>query len=749
MFSLPKSNNPRSGRALEVTLIPEADAGRPAGQTVLPLHARLFVSPLKAFSAGACDGTRRAIALLTISLCALGGASQMAAAQDNVTGRWDTLSYLMVINPIRTALMHNGKILIVAGSENDPNKHAQHSSKAAVWDLSNSANPFSILDLPWDVFCNGGSFLADGRCMVVGGTVQYDSFYGEPRMTVFDPLKGTAGQFCQLHSMAHGRWYATAITLSDGRVLAFSGLDESGNTNSTTEIYKVASGWTSPVQAPFTPELYPWLHLLPDGRVFCSGGSPNTYFFNPATQAWTPCASTYYGLDRQYGNSVLLPLLPNNYAPRVMILGGGTGTVATATTEIIDLSQPNPAWVRSGNMSSARVEGNSVLLPNGKILVLGGSPQNEVANTASLNADMFDPSAFDPTNPQNAWSPAGTCSYARLYHSVALLLPDATVMSAGSNPQRGTYEQHIEIYSPPYLFTTDGSGNVIRAARPAIGSIAPTIIGYGSSSTFTVTLSTSDVISSVVLARPGSTTHAFDMEQRLVGLTFTQNGGTLTVHWPPNSYVAPPGYYMLFVLNQQGVPSIAQFIQVSPSPTDQPPKGTITIPRDDVTLTAGQPTTFNGAASDADGTVTTTSWYFPSGTPTTSTVVNPGSVKFASAGIFVASLTAVDNAGLNDPSPPTRTITVNPAVKITSPKAGATVTGTIKVQASVAGATGSSNTFTFMVDTTVLGTQTTSGTSSSTTWNTKQVSKGSHTLSVQVQDADGHVGTASESVTVH
>jgi hypothetical protein len=695
---------------------------------------------------------RRAIALLTIFLCTLGGGSQMAVAQVNVIGRWDTLSYLMVINPIRAALMHNGKILIVAGSENDPNKHAQHSSKAAVWDLSNSTNPFTILDLPWDVFCNGGSFLADGRCMVVGGTVQYDPFYGDPRMTVFDPVAGTMGKFYQLHSMAHGRWYATAITLSDGRILAFSGLDEFGNTNSTTEIYKVASHWSSAIQAPFTPELYPWLHLLPDGRVFCSGGLPNTYFFDPSKQTWAFFANTN-GPDRQYGNSVLLPLLPaNNYTARVMILGGGTGTVATATTEIVDFSKSSPAWVNSGNMSSARVEGNSVLLPNGKVLVLGGSPQNEVANTASLKADMFDPAAFDPANTQKAWSPAGTCSYARLYHSVALLLPDATVMSAGSNPQRGSYEQHIEIYSPPYLFTTDGSGNVIPAPRPAISSISPAIIGYDPSQSFTVTLSASDTISSVVLARPGSTTHAFDMDQRLVGLAFTQNANTLTVNWPPNSSVAPPGYYMLFVLNQQGVPSVAKFIQVSPSPMDQPPKGTITSPGSLMTITAGGTVNppFTGGASDADGTVTTTSWYFPGGTPTTSTALNPGSVTFNSAGIFVASLTAVDNAGLNDPSPPTQTITVNPAVNITNPTKDAIVSGTVKFQASVTGATGSSNTFTFMVDNSPLGSpQTTSGTSSSVNWNTRRYSKKtSHTLSVQVQDADGHVGTKSESVTV-
>src|SRR5262249_27068733 len=149
--------------------------------------------------------------------------------------------------------------------------------------------------------------------------------YGDARMTVFDPL---TAKFNQLHSMAHGRWYATAITLGDGRALAFSGLDENGKTNSTIEIYQVALGWTASNQAPFTPPLYPWLHLLPDGRVFYSGSSPSSHIFDPnpkSTQPWaTNVARIFFGLDRTYGNSVLLPLGPeNNYAARVMILGGG------------------------------------------------------------------------------------------------------------------------------------------------------------------------------------------------------------------------------------------------------------------------------------------------------------------------------------------------------------------------------------------------------------------------------------------
>ena len=562
-----------------------------------------------------------------------------------ITGQWKTLPYLMTINPIRLGLLHTGKIVIIAGSENNPTEHAAGTSVGALWDPN--ASTINIIPMLWDVFCNGGSFLADGRCMTFGGTDQYDPFEGDPRTTVFDPATDL---FNDLQSMADGRWYATAITLGSGQVMVFSGYRENGDYNNTVEIYTVGSGYSTPYTANWTPPLYPWLTLLPNGLVFYSGFSPTSWIYNPAnpTANWTLSAQTLYNQNRTYGNSVLLPLLPsNNYDPRVMILGGNSP--ATASTEIIDLGQSNPAWVSSGNMPSGpRIEGNAVLLPTGKLLALGGSVMDEDASTATLGADLYDPVA-------KTWSSAGTCAYARLYHSTALLMPDGTVLSAGSNPVRGTYEQHIESYSPAYLFTTDGNGNTIPATRPTITS-SPTKIGYAGS--FQVQTPNASTISSVVLMRDGSVTHAFDMDQRMVGLTFTVGSGVLTVTGPPTANIAPPGYYMLFLVNNAGVPSIANFVQVINSPTDQPPKGTITAPANNLTVSTNQPVTFTGTATNGGSTVATTQWVFPGGSPLTSPSLNAGSVLFPTPGTYVASLTAVDSLGVNDPSPPTRTITV-------------------------------------------------------------------------------------------
>jgi hypothetical protein len=144
----------------------------------------------RSFSAKAWGSIHCTIALSAISLCVLDASSQKAAAQVQVTGQWKTLGYLMPINPIRLDLLHNGKILIVAGSEYDPNKHARGISKGAIWDLA--AQTVTVQQMLRDTFCNGGTFFADGRCMVVGGTEQYQPQFGiitgDPQITVFGPL---------------------------------------------------------------------------------------------------------------------------------------------------------------------------------------------------------------------------------------------------------------------------------------------------------------------------------------------------------------------------------------------------------------------------------------------------------------------------------------------------------------------------------------------------------------------------------
>lgn len=464
-----------------------------------------------------------------------------ATPQQN--GRWDTLPWLMPINPVHVALMHTGKVLVIAGSGNDPDNK---SLEAAVW--TPGLDTVSSFKIDWDMFCNGMVILPDGQPFVLGGTLKYDNFLGYRKTALFNPA---TDKFTNGPDMSGGRWYPTGTVLSDGSVLVLSGLnDTNGAVNTTVQIFKNGA-WTPAGTVFANPPLYPREHLLPSGKVFEDGANPNSQMFDPVAKTWTSVATTKFGQSRDYGTSVLLPLLPANaYKPVAMIMGGGPGgSNITATTELIDLSAASPQWTMGPAMVKPRIQLNATILPNGKVLVSGGSTVDEDTTTGVLDAQLYDPAA-------NSFSSASAMAYARVYHSNTMLLPDATVLAVGGNPERKIYEPHVEIYSPPYLFKTDGT----LAKRPVISHVPPATVGYGT--TFQVGSPEAATIKSVVLVRPGAVTHAFDMDQRLVGLTFTKQAGALEVKAPPNGNLAPPGYYLLFILDEQGVPSVARFVHL-------------------------------------------------------------------------------------------------------------------------------------------------------------------------------------------
>lgn len=657
-----------------------------------------------------------------------------AWAQANVTGQWQILPYPLTVNPIHVALLRTGKILIASGTENDS---TQTVNRAAIVDIN--AGTVTAQTILWDLFCNSMSQLPDGRMLIAGGNKQYNPFRGIRTTTIFDPA---TEKFIQVQDMAEGRWYPTNQLLPDGRTMTFGGwLEFSGGTNNSVEIYTVPTGWGPETFAPFTPALYPWLHLLPSGRVFLSGAMPQSQMYDPATGGWTPMAAFTYANQRTYGGSVLLPLLPSNgYAPRVIIFGGDNP--ATASAELIDLSQPSPAWQSLPAMVGPRIQPTSTILPDGTVFVAGGSVQDRVPGTATLAAQMFDPVSL-------TWSPAGSSAMPRLYHSVALLLPDGRVWMAGSNPSDGVWERRQEIWSPPYLFNASGG----LATRPTI-TTAPAKVGYGAS--FSVQTPDAAGIGSVVLMRPGSNSHAFDFDQRMVGMTFTNGTGTLTVTSPPDANVAPPGYYMLFILNAAGVPSVSKMIQLSSNPANQPPAGVITQPAGDVTVTAGETVTFAGGAADPDGTVLAYQWLFPGGGPGSASVAAPGAVTFSTPGTYVVSLTVVDDQGANDPSPPSRTITVQgsgapvpPTAFFASPAANATVAGTQVVDVGVTGGT-PNYTYRVQIDGTQVFQQVgTSQTSLSFSWDTTAYGNAPHTLTLTVTDSLNQTSPATRIVTVN
>jgi hypothetical protein len=257
---------------------------------------------------------------------------------------------------------------------------------------------------------------------------------------------------------------------------------------------------------------------------------------------------------------VLLPLLPGDdppYRARVLVVGGGgadpldldVSTPARNSVELLDLGEPITAWRETASMAHPRVMPDATLLPDGTVLVSGGS----ATGRSDMGIDPVLPiELFDPTT--ETWTTLASMHTPRSYHSTAILLPSAQVLMGGKDflfnlPPYDYPEHRLEVFSPPYLF---------RGARPVLSSVQETV-GYGAS--FTVHASQS--IASAVLMRPGSVTHSFNMEQRLVGLTIAgQAGDQLTLVAPPSANVALPGYYMLFVLNDAGVPSEAVFVSV-------------------------------------------------------------------------------------------------------------------------------------------------------------------------------------------
>ena len=252
--------------------------------------------------------------------------------------------------------------------------------------------------------------------------------------------------------------------LNDGRMMTTSGLNDSdGLNNNTSEIWD-GQHWSTEIPGnPGIPDfpafqfpLYPRMHLLPTGHVFYSAPSSATVDFDPTTRPGLLLHGRFIrGRTIQKASEPTARLSyfrspQNHYSPKVMIMGGDNP--ATDTTELIDLSQagsqisaacPNfaPCWVPGPKMAQTRVEMEATILPNGKVLVDGGSAKDEDATTASLKAEIYDPVS-------NSFSSAGSNALPRLYHNTQLLLPDGTVALAGGNPEQGVFENHIEIYQP-------------------------------------------------------------------------------------------------------------------------------------------------------------------------------------------------------------------------------------------------------------------------------------------------------------
>ncbi|MEE9295781.1 MAG: IPTL-CTERM sorting domain-containing protein [Phycisphaerae bacterium] len=452
-----------------------------------------------------------------------------------LVGQWDG-PYAWPVEAIHAFLLPTGKVLHFAfpGEIQFPS--------AYVWDPV--TGEFTAVPVNRPLFCSGHSFMADGRLLVTGGNgpAPKGEFRGIKDTHIFNPFDET---WTRVEDMADGRWYPTNVTLADGNVLTFSGLDElTGAVNSDIELYEPGSGLGWQIVANQALPLYPRMHLLSTGDVFYAGPSWWTGVFGVDTWSWYDEVPNNYG-GRYEGISVQLP----GQQDAVMIIGGQSGGVVTATAEIIDLGDTLPAWRYTLQpMNYARMHADAVILPDGKILVVGGhSEQHDEGGGGPPASTVYEAEMYDPAT--ETWSLMAAMQNPRVYHSTAVLLPDARVLAAGSLGQF-----NAEIYSPPYLF---------GGPRPVIAA-APAQAPYGDF--FEIQTPDAADIESVVLIRLASVTHSVNMDQRHVRLDFVQSPGSpgiLLADAPSNPALAPPGYYMLFLLNADGVPSTAKMIRLS------------------------------------------------------------------------------------------------------------------------------------------------------------------------------------------
>ncbi len=376
----------------------------------------------------------------------------------------------------------------------------------------------------------------------------------ERRAFLFDPIGLSFAATAELNT---GRFYPTTITLGDGRALTLFGQDNASPGTPTAASFEIYSGgaWSAPKALPFNYFYYPWTFLLPGGDLFVAGPQKPARRFDPtATPIIDNPAKQYNQLSPQQrgvnmdGTAVLLPLRPPKYEPRVLIAGGTSdGAIWTAsekdplqTAEWIDLSAAAPAWQALPDMNVARRHLNSVLLPDGRVLILGG---------VEMPPDGGPIEIFDPEDPTSGFQLGPNMKYGRGYHSAAILLPDGCVIMGG-DPNGDTTPN--ERYLPSYFFKP----------RPTVTG-SPATVAHGAA--FSVATPTPGAISEVVLMSPGAVTHAFNQNQRYVGCVITSaTATTINATAPPDGNIAPPGYYLLFLVDHDRVPSVAKWIRLTP-----------------------------------------------------------------------------------------------------------------------------------------------------------------------------------------
>ena len=477
-------------------------------------------------------------------------------------GRWSA-PFIVPITGVTAVMLNTGNVMFWSYDPVDYHNPANSNNGVAyIWNPTTRTG--HNIPPPENLFCAGQTILADGRVYVAGGNLRYpdpnlpagqNGWRGSLTSYTFNPYTEL---WARQPNMQRGRWYPTLTQIADNQVVITSGTDESGS-NAINNVVEVlipdpnidGIGKITAVAINDSSGTYPLQFLMPSGKVLQAGpNAASSSQLDPRTWNWTnlpKLTSNHYDIP----NGVSFTdasVVPNKQL--IMVAGGSSNDIPLANNEWLDAMNPLAGWRTYPQWLQKRHNSNTVILPDGTLLTMGGNSGSYGYENALLEAELYSKQATDTTG---TWQTVAPHSIQAAYHSSALLLPDATVLLSQDdmdNTAAAQFQHKAQVYSPPYLF---------KGAQPQIVS-APINLTYGQSF---IIGTDRDGMAGATLVAPAATTHGNDMHQRAIKLAVQPRLNGLTASVPASSALVPPGYYMLFVMDKAGIPSVSKFVHVS------------------------------------------------------------------------------------------------------------------------------------------------------------------------------------------